>query len=771
MPKHPNKGNNGHSTPHSATPPPPSESELIVIAAPAAGLRARAEGAPASLTGADVTDLASLLAEKGATLEPLFGPSEEHLNLREAAPGLEALMPENLGLFYRVDCAESDKPSMAVALKSLPSVEAAFVKPGASPAVEVLNAMTPRIEDVPPATPDFVARQGYLGAAPAGVDAQYASSVPGGRGAGIRVIDIEGAWRFSHEDLTQNQGGLAGGTASPDVGWRNHGTAVIGEIGGDLNGFGVTGIAPDANVRGISIFGGMGSAGAIRRAADLLQPGDVLLIELHRPGPLATGVGQQGFIAIEWWPDDYAAIRYAIARGIVVVEAAGNGAQNLDNPAYDNPDPGFPASWRNPFRRGAADSGAILVGAGAPPPGTHGRNHGPDRSRLDFSNFGAAVDVQGWGREVTTCAYGDLQGGPNEDVWYTDQFSGTSSASPIIVGVLAAIQGVRKARALPLLTPASARALLRSTGSPQTDAPGRPATERIGNRPNLRQMIAQLQPNDVRAVPLYRYWNPTNTDHFYTTNWSELGSGRYGWHYEGVQCYVFASQLPGTVPLYRYWNPTIGDHFYTTNWNELGSGRWGWKYEGVQCYVHSGAATGARGLYRYWNPTAGDHFYTTDWNELGSGRYGWHFEGVQCYVQIAPTVAVPIEAPVMDAPQANLEPSIAATGIGATIRPESYALVNTPEPEPVPETFSSSGSSAPSPWFAPPVGSKMPSFPPGPSETSSFWEKGAAASSFHSAHENGDHGFKTAPDRSSTRRARGGSDVFFDIRLAPSPPE
>jgi Zn-dependent metalloprotease len=44
--------------------------------------------------------------------------------------------------------------------------------------------------------------------------------------------------------------------------------------------------------------------------------------------------------------------------------------------------------------------------------------------------------------------------------------------------------------------------------------------------------------------------------------------------------------LGGTaVPLFRYWNPGIGDHFYTTNWSELGAGKYGWNYEGVQCYV------------------------------------------------------------------------------------------------------------------------------------------------------------------------------------------
>lgn len=133
-------------------------------------------------------------------------------------------------------------------------------------------------------------------------------------------------------------------------------------------------------------------------------------------------------------------------------------------------------------------------------------------------------------------------------------------------------------------------------------------------------------------VPLYRYWNPQNADHFYTTSWQEVGEGRWGWGYEGVQCYVAASAMGGLVPLYRYWNPDIGDHFYTTAWEELGEGRWGWGYEGVQCYVAPSQLPGTVPLYRYWNADGGDHFYTTSWEELGEGRWGWAYEGVQCYV-------------------------------------------------------------------------------------------------------------------------------------------
>jgi hypothetical protein len=466
----------------------PSERELIMIASPEADLRATRDGV-ASMAAADVGTLNSLLGEHGAVARPLFGWSEDRLRQEASAMAATgAVEVPDLSVIYRVEAPDEDLDALAEQLQELDTVEAAYVKPPAEPAVEDINAMVAAPEDAPPISPDFSTRQGYLDAAPGGVNARWAWTRPGGRGANIRTTDIEGAWRFTHEDLTTNQGGVVGGTQSTDLGWRNHGTAVIGEIGADVNTFGVTGIAPDAIQTAISIFGGTGSAGAIRAAANRLRPGDIILIELHRPGPrhsFASRDDQLGYIAIEWWEDDFAAIRYAVGRGVIVVEAAGNGAENLDDALYNTRPSGFPSSWTNPFNRSNRDSGAVVVGAGAPPPGTHGRDHGPDRSRLGFSNHGALVDAQGWGREVTTTGYGNLQGGTNEDVWYTDTFSGTSSASPIVVGALAAVQGMLQAAGRPLLTPASARRCLRSTGSPQQDAPGRPLTQRIGNRPDI----------------------------------------------------------------------------------------------------------------------------------------------------------------------------------------------------------------------------------------------------------------------------------------------
>lgn len=482
--------------------PAPGHPELIVIMSPGADVRATPSGVSAA-SDAVAGDLTAALDEAGAKLRPLFGSTEDRVRAAsEAVTGSPDAL--DLATFYYVEAPEARLESLAESLRQLDGVEAAYVKPPAEPAVATLNDMAPDAGEPPAATPSFEARQGYLDAAPGGIDARYAWTVAGGRGAGVRVIDCEWGWRFSHEDLTQNSSGVLVGTslsydADPTAGTSNnrsvnHGTAVVGEIGGDANALGVTGIAPEAAV-GAASFASFSSASTIRRAADKLGAGDIILLEIHRPGPrhnFQSRDDQLGYIAIEWWPDDFAAIQYAVGKGIIVVEAAGNGAEDLDDGLYNTRPVGFPTTWRNPFDPANTSSQAVLVGAGAPPPGTHGNNHGADRSRLGFSNHGRRVDCQGWGREVTTTGYGDLQGGSDTDLWYTDRFSGTSSASPIVVGALACAQGVIRAQGGALLTSSGAIAALRASGSPQQDQPSRPATQRIGNRPNLRQLIPQV---------------------------------------------------------------------------------------------------------------------------------------------------------------------------------------------------------------------------------------------------------------------------------------
>ena len=238
--------------------------ELVVMMDADVDLHAAPTGL-ASARGADLAPLERVLDAGKAALGPLFGLTEERLRQRAAATarGRSPALPD-LAAYYRVDAPAASLDDLADQLRRLPSVRAAYVKPATELPMHIGADALPLATEAPPSTPDFNGRQGYLDAAPGGIDARYAWTRAGGRGSNVRIIDIEGAWRFSHEDLKQNQGGVVAGVPPNNALWLNHGTAVVGVFSGDGNSFGITGACPDASVRAVSIFGQTGSAAAIR---------------------------------------------------------------------------------------------------------------------------------------------------------------------------------------------------------------------------------------------------------------------------------------------------------------------------------------------------------------------------------------------------------------------------------------------------------------------------------------------------------------------------
>ena len=445
-------------------------------------------------SGVDHRRLEDAVESAGGRLGPLFRRPRaqlvEHLTELRAR---RARVPD-LTVFHEIVAREEQHARIRRAVHR--HIAGAYRKAPADIPLEMTTCVDP-VRALPHAvtpTPNYVHRQGYLHAAPHGIDASWAWS-QGGDGTGVQIVDVERAWNFRHEDLFEFFGGVVSGQPIDCLRERNHGTAVLGILSGDRNNFGVTGISPNANVRAISIRapgfperlvpGTAETSAAIHAAADLLtvngtslDTGHIILLELQRPGP--DGVQ----LPVEWWPDDLAAIRYATTLGLIVVAAAGNGNVCLDDGRFDHGDAGFGPDWSNPFRRGAADSGAIVVGAGVPPVGHHGR----ERSRASFSNYGSMLDAQAWGDEVMTTGFGDLSGGLEEH-WYTNGFGGTSAAAAIVAGALACVQSARRKRGLAPLDARGARRLLRSVGSKQEPDANFPVRQRIGKLPDLRRMI------------------------------------------------------------------------------------------------------------------------------------------------------------------------------------------------------------------------------------------------------------------------------------------
>lgn len=434
------------------------------------GLVVRLRGGALTDLGTGALDTASDILAAVATgrWQRSHSLAEQKLDeLRQKAQQNLGRAIADLNLQFNLFLPEGSNPSATIdAFNSLDSVEIAL--PISLPAP-------------PPVPPDFEPNQGYLDSATAGVDADCMWLVQCAAGNFVTVADIEYSWNLNHLDLPPIT--LLGPAPSDPFNNTNHGTAVLGQISALRNGFGVTGIAYESKMYVATTYAGVWNVGAaITTTLGSLTAGDVLIIEQQTYGPNYIPGTQFGLVPVEWDILVYNAILVAGGVGVVVVEAGGNGRQNLDDPVYSQGNNGH---W--PFLPGN-DSGAIIVGAGAPPGGFD-----VDRSRMGFSNYGSTVDLQGWGAHVYTTGYGSAYNAEGPNLWYTSGFSGTSSASAIVAGACALLQSAYKTATGTILTPAQVKAHLQSTGSPQQNGTY-PVSEHIGPRPDAAAAFAAAFP-------------------------------------------------------------------------------------------------------------------------------------------------------------------------------------------------------------------------------------------------------------------------------------
>jgi len=130
--------------------------------------------------------------------------------------------------------------------------------------------------------------------------------------------------------------------------------------------------------------------------------------------------------------------------------------------------------------------------------------------------------------------------------------------------------------------------------------------------------INESEKNNLSAVPVYRFINPNTGDHFYTINTKEknslLQNPQYGYLYEGIGFYAHNSQVNDSYPVYRFTNSKNGDHFYTIHESEksaiIANPDWGYIYENIAFYAYQTQIGNSLPVYRFVNLTTGDHFYT-----------------------------------------------------------------------------------------------------------------------------------------------------------------
>jgi subtilisin family serine protease len=322
-------------------------------------------------------------------------------------------------------------------------------------------------------------------------------------GKGVRVGVIDGGVDFTHPDLagaidvaascsfilsstpTADPQEVANGDCSNKAAVQDlqgHGTHVATTIAGRANGIGIVGVAPEATIVGLKACTIAGFcfadsvAAALRYAGD--QRLDVVNLSLFADPYLyfcANEAGQRAMLH-----ELQKAARYAQQRGVVIVAAAGNEAQDLSHPSIDDISPDWPPDTaevrnvRNNCRVAPAElPGVVTVSAtGVATLASYSNVGSPvdvaapggDAPQTAPTVFGRGRILAGWSStdasgqwEALVAANRAVVSGGGRYVW----ISGTSMASPHVAGVAALIRQLN-----PKMPQGAVAALIRSSATP-----------------------------------------------------------------------------------------------------------------------------------------------------------------------------------------------------------------------------------------------------------------------------------------------------------------
>lgn len=245
-------------------------------------------------------------------------------------------------------------------------------------------------------------------------------------GDGVSIGVIDEGFDYTHQDITPNydinrdidrKDALSAQDARPDYAYHTHGTWVSGVLAADDNGFGVVGVAYDADIIGHYIRFGFGGSSLAETAGLVAAQADVDVS--NNSWGYSTPFSDN--FDINYWAPLEAAVETAIregrdGKGTILVHAAGNDRQYV---AGDGSQDGDNVNYHSLLNSRYTIAVAATDAEG---------------NVASFSTPGAALLVSAPGVSMLTTHNTDNDGDPNDDFVYV---SGTSFAAPVISGVVA----------------------------------------------------------------------------------------------------------------------------------------------------------------------------------------------------------------------------------------------------------------------------------------------------------------------------------------------
>lgn len=143
-----------------------------------------------------------------------------------------------------------------------------------------------------------------------------------------------------------------------------------------------------------------------------------------------------------------------------------------------------------------------------------------------------------------------------------------------------------------------------------------------------------VQAASPTLTPLYRLYNPSIKDHFYTTSVNERDTNvaktvPQKFNYERVEGFVSSVNFTGSIPLYRLYKTVDDIHFYTSSEPEKNAKiAAGYTLEQDKTYyIYQTQKEWTSPLYFASHSANTDNFYTTSWYEYKNAIDNWSFTG------------------------------------------------------------------------------------------------------------------------------------------------
>jgi len=337
-----------------------------------------------------------------------------------------------------------------------------------------------------------------------GVDVEAVRSLPGGKGEGEALVDVERGWHVGHVEFSHLSGApalvpLGAGVMSTQESYVQHGTRALSVAVARENSQWAMGVAPlttdvslASELRGPTEDDLVAEDGIMEAVVELTRPGrapgGVILLELEKQAADTWDeVPEDVWGPCEMKHEVFEVIQLAVANHLIVVEAAGNGDDRTPKSYVLDLD-----ALGTKLLHG--DSGAILVGQAF----WNGSGH----TKIAFGCIGERIDcfATGDGVAAASTTWDSAAGKWKDDGGIG--FTGTSAAAAIVAGCALVVQGLVRNRTLPAgvggpayLTPAGMRALLGDIDINTRLAPdeyGVTETKVIGVMPDLAAIAKVL---------------------------------------------------------------------------------------------------------------------------------------------------------------------------------------------------------------------------------------------------------------------------------------